>query len=190
MKYAFRFDSTAGTPAICCWEAFSCLATVSIVTPSGNPRAISLSGPWYESAIELSKHPNIIGIKEASGNLEQAMRIVTGTEDDFLLISGDDILTGPLLSLGGKGVISVLANAFPKIFSKIKQGWLRNDYDTVSNQLYKLLNINPLMYAEGSPVGIKEVLNQMGICDNTVRLPHARASEKLQKHISEALKSL
>jgi len=136
-----------------------------------------------DTTLRLSQHKNIIGIKEASGNIEQCMRITRDMPKDFLLISGDDLLTVPLYSIGGKGVISVLANSFPVIFKKMKEYAFAGNYTKAQQEQAKLLNINGPMYEEGNPVGVKQVLQEMGICTNNVRLPLVTASESLQKKI-------
>lgn len=141
-----------------------------------------------ETTIRLAAHPNIIGTKEASGNLEQCMRIAREKPRDFMLISGDDMFTVAIYSMGGKGVISVLANAYPVIFRKIKELVLAGKVEKASQELFKLLDINPLMYEESNPVGLKSLLHQMGICRPDVRLPLTAASETLQKKIEAALK--
>ena len=141
----------------------------------------------WETTTLLSKHPNIIGIKEASGDLEQCMRIKSHVSEDFLLISGDDMLTGPLLSLGGIGIISVLANAFPDMFNSMMKAKQNNNYKEMYEEIFRLLEINPYMYVEGNPVGIKEVLNQKDVCSGEVRLPLISASDTLKKAISTAL---
>ncbi|MEX1240825.1 MAG: 4-hydroxy-tetrahydrodipicolinate synthase [Cyclobacteriaceae bacterium] len=136
-----------------------------------------------ETTLRLAEHPNIMGIKEASGNLEQCMRIVRDKPRDFLLISGDDMMTVPLYALGAKGVISVLANAYPVIFRKIKEFALAGNYGKASLEAFKLLEINPLMYEESNPVGLKALLEGMKICSGRVRLPLAEASEALRRKI-------
>lgn len=141
-----------------------------------------------ETTIRLAAHPNIIGTKEASGNLEQCMRIAREKPRDFMLISGDDMFTVAIYSMGGKGVISVLANAYPVIFRKIKEMVLAGNVEKASQELFKLLDINPLMYEESNPVGLKSLLHQMGMCRPDVRLPLTAASETLQKKIETALK--
>ena len=142
------------------------------------------------TTIELSRHPNIIGVKEASGDLVQASEIVKGTRDDFMLISGDDLLTLPLYSVGGVGVISVLANAFADIFRDLYASFQSGDLANARTALFKLLRINPLMYSESNPVGIKHVLQELGICKNYVRKPLVPASEQLQNDIRITLKEL
>ncbi|MDZ7606881.1 MAG: 4-hydroxy-tetrahydrodipicolinate synthase [Cyclobacteriaceae bacterium] len=140
-----------------------------------------------DTTIELSKHPNIAGIKEASGDFGQIVDIFAGVSDDFLVISGDDMCTAPMISLGAIGVISVLANAFPNEMSSIVRAALKGDYETARNLTFQLSHINPHMYAEASPVGIKEVLHQMNICENYVRLPLVAASEDLKKTIASLM---
>jgi 4-hydroxy-tetrahydrodipicolinate synthase len=137
-----------------------------------------------ETTLRLAAHKNIVGIKEASGNIEQCMRIVKGMPRDFLLISGDDMLTVPIYALGGKGVISVLANAYPVIFKKMKDFAFDNNFAKANQEQFKLLDSNGPMYEESNPVGLKSLLAEIGICSNTVRLPLIAASATLQKKIS------
>lgn len=138
-----------------------------------------------ETTLRLAKHKNIIGIKEASGNLEQCMKIAKDKPTDFMLISGDDMLSVPLYSIGAVGVISVLANPFPIIFKKIKEYSIAGNYAKAAKELFKLLEINGPMYEEGNPVGVKHVLQVMTICKNQVRLPLLSASENLQQRIQK-----
>ncbi len=139
------------------------------------------------TTLRLANHPNIIGIKEASGDLVQCMEIAKNKPSDFLLISGDDLLTLPMVSFGAVGVISVLANAFPFVFTQLVNEALDHNLEAASQHLFRFLSINPLMYEEGNPVGLKQVLQTMGICHNYVRLPLATASENLAAKIRTAL---
>ncbi len=136
-----------------------------------------------ETTLHLAEHPNIIGTKEASGNLEQCLKISQYKPKDFLLISGDDMLTLPLISLGGQGVISVLANAFPVIFRKMTAAALQGDFEAARAQLFKISAINPLMYEESNPVGVKQALELLEVCSAEVRMPLLPASEDLKKRI-------
>ena len=136
-----------------------------------------------ETTLRLAANPNIIGIKEASGILEQCMRIARDKPKDFLLISGDDMYTVPLYALGAKGVISVLANAYPVIFRKMKEYAFAGNYVKASQEAFRLLDINPLMYEESNPVGLKALLEDIGICSGVVRLPLASASQALREKI-------
>ncbi len=139
------------------------------------------------TTLRLANHINIVGIKEASGNFEQCLQIAKEKPKNFLLISGDDMLTVPLASIGGAGVISVLANAYPVIFKKLDQAIREKDFSKASKELFKLVDINPLMYEEANPVGLKYLLSELKICSPFVRLPLVRASEVLQQKISSLL---
>lgn len=122
---------------------------------------------------------NIIGIKEASGNVEQVMSVIQQTPKEFLIISGDDALTLPLIASGADGVISVVGNAFPKEFSSMIQAALNGNMEEARALHYRLLDIIHLLFKEGNPVGIKEVLAQLDICENYLRLPLVEASDAL-----------
>jgi 4-hydroxy-tetrahydrodipicolinate synthase len=136
-----------------------------------------------ETTLRLSKHKNIIGIKEASGNLEQCMKVAKEKTVDFLLISGDDMLTLSIYAIGGVGVISVLANAYPVIFKKIKEYMHTGKLNKAQQEQFKLVEINASMYEEGNPVGLKHLLKTMSIGNGQVRLPLVAASSALQKKI-------
>ncbi|EON79196.1 Dihydrodipicolinate synthase [Lunatimonas lonarensis] len=142
----------------------------------------TMSNLSAETTLELSKHPNIIGVKEASGNLEQCMKIAAGKDPDFLLISGDDLMTTALRSVGAEGLISVLGNAYPEIIATIAAGSM----EASKNATFSLLDINPLMYEESNPVGVKALMHRLGICSDVVRLPLVSASAGLTKRITEA----
>lgn len=143
-----------------------------------------------ETTLRLAAHKNIFAIKEASGNIEQCMKIAKAMPKDFLLISGDDLLTVPLYSIGAKGVISVLANAYPVVFQKMKEFSFAGDFAKASKEQFKILEINGPMYEEGNPVGVKQLMSEMGLCGNHVRLPLVEASEGLKKKIQTASKSV
>lgn len=144
----------------------------------------TMSNLTASTTLALSHHPNIVGIKEASGNLEQCMQIAASMPKDFLLLSGDDLLTKPILSIGGSGVISVLANALPATFKTMIEG----DSEASLEAAYSLLELNSLMYLEGNPVGLKNLLLHQGIItSDQVRLPLLRASKELSHKIHQAL---
>jgi 4-hydroxy-tetrahydrodipicolinate synthase len=142
----------------------------------------TMSNLHASTTLKLAQHKNIIGIKEASGNLEQCMRIVNGKPDDFLLISGDDMNTTPMRSIGAEGVISVMANAYPEIMGAIIHG--NGEYSKKGT--FSLLDINPLMYEESNPVGVKCLMEHLGICESHVRLPLQKASNELRSKIISA----
>ena len=138
-----------------------------------------------DTTLRLAEHENIIGTKEASGLIEQCMKIVKYAPKTFMLVSGDDMLTVPLYSIGGKGVISVLANAYPVAFRKMKEFSEAGNYTKASQELFKFLEVNGPMYEEGNPVGIKYLLSKMGICGTAVRQPLLPASAALKEKIDQ-----
>lgn len=135
----------------------------------------------------LAENDNIIGIKEASGDLIQAMKIRATTPEEFILISGDDMLTVPLCSLGAVGLISVLGNAYPTTFRNILTSCSSGDYKNATENALTTLKINDLMYAEGNPVGIKQLLAHLELCMPEVRMPMMKASSGLSEKIRNQL---
>lgn len=134
-----------------------------------------------ETIARLAKDcPNIIGVKEASGNLEQMERVKALTPSDFLLISGDDGLTVEVIKRGGVGVISVLANAYPAETKEVVSLALLNKMEEAEQKLKALDGIVSALFEEGNPVGIKTALHLKGVCSNTMRLPLVPGSEALQ----------
>jgi 4-hydroxy-tetrahydrodipicolinate synthase len=143
-----------------------------------------------QTILRLAGNKKIIGVKEASGNLEQCMTIARDKPKSFMLISGDDNWTVPLYSLGAEGVISVLANAFPVEFKRMYDAAMAGAFDRAAEYAFSLLSINVPMYEEGNPVGIKYLLSIMDICKSHVRLPHAEPSLPLRKKIESIYKSM
>lgn len=143
----------------------------------------TMSNMTAATTLKLSHHPNIVGMKEASGNLEQCIQIAAAMPKDFLLLSGDDLMTKAMMSIGGSGVISVLANALPETFKKLTHG----SHGEALQATYSLLGLNSLMYQEGNPVGIKNLLMHLGIiASDQVRLPMLKASQELSEQIKAA----
>jgi 4-hydroxy-tetrahydrodipicolinate synthase len=143
-----------------------------------------------ETTLRLAAHSNIIGTKEASGNLEQCMRIMRDKPKDFMLLSGDDMMTATIYAMGGKGVISVLANAYPRVFQRVKANADAGNMVKASQELTRLLEINGPMYEEGNPVGVKYLLSRMGVCGPAVRLPLAPPSEALKTKIDKLFEAI
>jgi 4-hydroxy-tetrahydrodipicolinate synthase len=111
------------------------------------------------------------------------MKIAKEKPKDFMLISGDDMLTLAIYATGGVGVISVLANAYPGVFKKIKDFAFAGKLAAAQKEQFKLLDINGPMYEEGNPVGIKYLLSLLGVCEPYVRLPLVNPSDNLKKKI-------
>ena len=140
-----------------------------------------------ETTLRLAQHPNIIGIKEASGNMDQCLAIAARKPANFLLLSGEDLLTPALVACGAEGIISVMANAFPKRFSDMTRAALAGDFAAARTELFRLLPINPLMYEESNPVGVKAALEALGVCGSAVRLPLLEATPGLKERIRKLL---
>lgn len=132
---------------------------------------------------------NIFATKEASGNFEQINQIIKYKPADFMVISGDDPITLPMIACGAVGLISVVANAYPKDYSEMVRLCLAGKFDEARRLHYKFTDIITSMFAEGSPSGVKAYLNEMGLCKNSFRLPVYKISDKLQQKIRELMKS-
>lgn len=148
----------------------------------------TMSNITAETTLRLARDfKNIIGIKEASGNLDQVGLILKHRPNDFLVISGDDALTLPMLAMGGDGVISVIGNGLPKEFGNMVHAAMKGDFETARKEHLKLIELITLLFVEGNPGGIKEVLKSLGLCDVHMRLPLVPVSEGTAKKIYQAL---
>jgi len=132
----------------------------------------------------------IIGIKEASGDLEQCMQIIKNKPENFLVISGDDALTLPLISIGADGVISVVANAFPHQFSDMVYHALRGNLRIAREMHYKLIDIIDALFVEGNPAGIKAALEITNICANHLRLPLTTVSRATHNKLASLIEEM
>jgi 4-hydroxy-tetrahydrodipicolinate synthase len=133
-----------------------------------------------ETVLQLAEHPNIIGIKEASCIIEQCIEIAFNKPKDFLLISGDDVQAVPIISIGGVGVMSVIANALPNKFSEMIHAALKGDFVSAQKILGHFLAIDSYLYEEGNPVGVKLILEHLGLMESQVRRPLASGSDELR----------
>lgn len=144
-----------------------------------------------ETVIKMAKElANIVGIKEASGNPEQIMQIIKAKPKDFLVLSGDDLFAVPFIVLGCEGLISVIANAYPKETSSMVKAAMENDFDAAREIHYSLEPMVKLIFAEGNPSGIKAVLHQKSLCGKHPRLPLTAVSEDLMQEIAEVMKTI
>ena len=134
--------------------------------------------------------PNIIGIKEASGDMQQCMEILRDKPADFLVVSGDDALALPQIACGMQGVISVAANAFPKEFSEMVRKSLLNDFSAARAINNTLIEVYDIMFAENNPAGVKGFLNELNLVLNEVRLPVVPLSEPLMNKVRNYLASM
>jgi 4-hydroxy-tetrahydrodipicolinate synthase len=143
-----------------------------------------------ETTLRLAhEFKNIIGIKEASGNFTQVMNIIKNRPKNFLVISGDDLITLPLIACGADGVISVVANAYPKDFSEMTRQALAGNYEQARKLHYKLTTITNLFFADGSPAGIKAALKMMKLTSDYLRLPLVNINDKIYSSIEKEMKA-
>lgn len=133
---------------------------------------------------------NVIAVKEASGDLGQVAQIIKGKPEGFAVISGDDPLVTPHISIGGDGVISVIGNAIPKDFGKLTHDAINGDYKSAAAMHIRLLDLIDLLFVEGNPGGIKAALETKGICGDFVRLPLVQVSAATKSAIKREIEGL
>ncbi len=131
---------------------------------------------------------NVVAIKEAAGDIVQAMKIIQGAPKDFLVISGDDMVTLPMVLAGGAGVISVIAEGFPKEFSKMVRLGLERKVDEAYELHYQIADSIDMIFEQGNPAGVKEIFKTLGLSENTVRLPLVNVNEDLAGRIEQFVK--
>ena len=143
------------------------------------------------TVIRLAKDfKNIVAIKEAAGDLVQAMKLIQEKPEGFLVISGDDMITLPMVLAGGSGVISVIGEGFPKQFSKMVQLGLQRKVDEAYEIHYQLSDAIDMIFEQGNPAGIKEVHKLLGLSENTLRLPLVNVNADLSNRISNFINDL
>lgn len=144
-----------------------------------------------ETTVRLAQDfKNIVGIKEASGNMVQCMHILKNAPEDFLFVSGDDHVSLPLMACGSVGVISVAANCFPKDFSDMIRFALRNDFQNAQKLHYKLLEGYDLLFAENNPAGVKAFLYEMKMIENELRLPLVPLSSGFHQKVKDFISQI
>lgn len=134
-----------------------------------------------------SDFENVVAVKEASGDLNQVMQIIRDRPEGFLVLSGDDNLTLPIIALGGDGVISVSGQAFPKVFTDMVHAALEGEIESARKQHYRLYEVTNLLFAEGNPGGVKAALQLQKICGATLRQPLWPICEALRSKIAEQM---
>lgn len=141
-----------------------------------------------ETTVRLANDfENIVAVKEASGDMDQIMKIIKNKPSDFVVLSGDDGLTLPMIHMGAKGVISVIGQSHPKEYSDMVSFGLSGNKE-IANQLHnKLYDFYVPLYAEGNPVGIKACLELLGICKSQVRLPLVEASDAIKNELKSLM---
>ena len=143
-----------------------------------------------DTQLRLAQLPQIIATKEASGNMEQVMNILANKPKDFLVISGDDALTFPMMACGASGVISVINHAFPKQFSGMVKACLEGRFNDAKSLHYQTLEASIAIFADGSPSGIKTMLNELGLCGTAVRQPLWPVNATVESNLRKLAKSI
>ncbi|GAA4060709.1 4-hydroxy-tetrahydrodipicolinate synthase [Flavobacterium cheonanense] len=133
---------------------------------------------------------NVVAIKEAAGDIVQAMKLIQGKPEGFLVISGDDMVTLPMVLAGGSGVISVIGEGFPRQFSDMVRLGLERKVDEAYKLHYLLAEAIDMIFEQGNPAGIKEVFKTLGLSENTVRLPLVNVNQDLADRLNKFVKSL
>jgi 4-hydroxy-tetrahydrodipicolinate synthase len=141
-----------------------------------------------DTCLELANEcENIVAIKEASGDMAQIMRIMKGKPDNFNVISGDDMMTIPIIAVGGSGVISVLANAFPAVTSELVNHALKNNFKSARELQLRYLEMTELLFMDGNPAGVKAMLSILNLSQNYLRLPLVPVNRTLYTRIQKAI---
>jgi len=144
-----------------------------------------------DTCLELAHEcENIVAVKEASGDISQIMRIIKGKPENFNVISGDDMMTIPIIAAGGTGVISVLANAFPAQTNELVGYSMKNNFKPAREIQFRFLEMIELLFIEGNPSGVKAMLNLMNICQNYLRLPLVPVSRPVYTRIQKAIEEV
>ncbi|MDX6181549.1 4-hydroxy-tetrahydrodipicolinate synthase [Flavobacterium sp. Fl-77] len=132
---------------------------------------------------------NVVAIKEAAGDMAQALQLIKNAPKDFLVISGDDMIALPIVLAGGAGVISVIGQGFPKEFSEMIRLGLNRKVNEAFKTQYFLSDCIDMIFEQGNPAGIKQVFQALGIADNTVRLPLVPVDDSLAGRLNEFVKN-
>lgn len=144
-----------------------------------------------ETCLQLAREcENILGVKEASGNFEQIIKIIKDKPENFSVISGDDLNTLPIIAAGGSGVISVLANAFPAQWSEMVSQCLKSNFKTAREIQFRFMEMVELLFIDGSPAGVKAMLNILNLCQNNLRLPLVPVSRTIYSRIQKAMEEV
>ena len=143
-----------------------------------------------DTVVELSKIKNIVGVKEASGSLDQAGAIIQHTDDSFDVISGEDSLTFPMMAMGAKGVISVTANVAPKKMAQMCKAVLENNMIEAMKLHYELIDLSKAVFYETNPIPAKKAVYLMGLIENEIRLPLVEMTKENTEKLKTVMKNL
>lgn len=174
------------------FQHFKAIATCSpIPVIMYNVPGRTCSNITSETCIELANEcENIVAIKEASGDMAQIMRIIKGKPDNFSVISGDDMMTIPIIACGGSGIISVLANAFPVATCELVSNAMKSNYKSAREIQLRYLEMIELLFIDGNPSGVKAMLSIMDLCQNYLRLPLVPVNRAISTRIQKAIEEV
>lgn len=136
-----------------------------------------------DNLLRLAEHKNIVGVKEASGDIHQMMDVMRRTADDFCVLVGDDALTLPFMACGGDGLISVVSNCLPRTTSELVRDCLAGKWDQARDSYYRILDIMNLTMKETNPIPVKAIMHQLGYCSSDIRLPLCEPTQATQEAI-------
>ena len=174
-----------------CYRHFAAVAeAISIPVVFYNVPGRTGSNIDAKTQIRLAGHPNIVAVKEASGNLVQIMEVIRDAPSNFEVLSGDDAMTLAVIAAGGKGVISVVANQIPRAMHELVAAALRGDFAEARRIHYKYLRLMNLNFIESSPIPVKASLALMGLCGEHYRLPMCPPSDATRETLKKELSSL
>ncbi|MFB6226914.1 MAG: 4-hydroxy-tetrahydrodipicolinate synthase [bacterium] len=143
-----------------------------------------------ETVIELAEHPYIVGVKEASGDLEQISKICSETPEDFAVLSGDDAMTLPLMAVGGSGVISVLANLVPSKVNDLVTAWHKGEPSRARQHHQELLPLMEAMFWETNPIPVKAGAAMLDLCESEIRSPMTKLSQEYREPLADELENI
>ena len=137
--------------------------------------------------IRLSEIDNIVAIKEASGNIVKAQMIIANTKDDFIVFSGNDDITVPMMSIGAKGIISVISNAYPQYVKEMVDSFDKGEVKKAAKMQVNMVALSNMLFVETNPIPIKKACHQLGLCENELRLPLVPMTEQNSKKLIEIM---
>ncbi len=143
-----------------------------------------------ETVARLARLPGIVGIKEASGDLDQMAHVIAKSPTDFAVLSGDDALTLPLLALGGRGVISTSSNVAPAAMAELVRSFLAGDVAAARQRHYELLSLFDVLFCETNPIPVKAAVSALGLCDDEIRLPLTKLGDANLERLKVVMKDL
>lgn len=144
-----------------------------------------------ETCLQLAYEcENIVAVKEASGNMEQIMNIIKGKPENFSVLSGDDMIALLIIAAGGTGVISVLANVYPALWSEMVNHAMKSNFKSAREIQFRFMEMIELLFIEGNPAGVKAMLNTMSLCQNNLRLPLVPVSRPIYTRIQKAMEEI